>query len=179
MSAQSDVAAAPPEADSAEQSVAAVAEVATEVDAAVAIGDAPLAASAETHSPALSHRERESEGTALSQAEREQAAARIRTSALLPPAIRECLARVVEASGAAANGQTHVPVEELVRAVEEAVPDFLRVDRRRAAAPEHPEGDAFFSGDPNGLSDREAEEIARGQLARSGLLRGQRVRVAK
>lgn len=116
---------------------------------------------------------------ALSQGEREKAAERIRASALLPSAIRDCLARVVEASGeSAAGGPTRVPIDELVWAVEEAVPDFLRVDRRRAAAPPHPAGDVFFSGDPSSLSDQQAEEIARAQLAKSGLLRGQRVRVA-
>jgi hypothetical protein len=40
---------------------------------------------------------------------------------------------------------------------------------------EHPGGEAFFSGE--GTSDAEAEEVARQQLLRSGLLRGQRVRV--
>jgi hypothetical protein len=111
-------------------------------------------------------------------AERKKEAERIRTSALLPPAMRDCLARVVEHSGEASPGSpTRVRVDELVRAVEEAVPDFLRVDRIRAATPEHPAGEAFFRGDPSALSDREAEEIARAQLARSGLLRGQRVRV--
>jgi hypothetical protein len=36
----------------------------------------------------------------------------------------------------------------------------------------------FFHGDPDAVSEQEAEAIARGQLARSGMLRGQRVAVA-
>jgi hypothetical protein len=36
----------------------------------------------------------------------------------------------------------------------------------------------FFRGSAADLTDAEAEEIARRQLERSGLLRGQRVRVA-
>jgi hypothetical protein len=42
---------------------------------------------------------------------------------------------------------------------------------------EHPSGEVFFSGEAGNLSDAEAEEMARQQLARCGLLRGQRVRV--
>jgi hypothetical protein len=175
MSAASAPAAAPNEVQIAEQNVELAAEAATEVEAAVALSETPPAVVDEPAPAAGNDGETERRSD---EAERQQAAARIRTSALLPPAIRDCLARVVEASGDAAGGQTRVPVDELVRAVEEAVPDFLRVDRRRTAAAAHPAGDAFFSGDLAGLSDREAEEIARGQLARSGLLRGQRVRVA-
>ena len=163
MSAESAPVLAPAEAVGSEPGVVVAAEAATEVEATVAVSEA----AEQTHAPALSH------------GEREKVAERIRASALLPPAIRDCLARVVEASGeSAAGGQALVPIDELVRAVEEAVPDFLRVDRRRAAAPGHPAGDVFFSGDPSSLSDQQAEEIARAQLAKSGLLRGQRVRVA-
>jgi hypothetical protein len=58
------------------------------------------------------------------------------------------------------------------------VPDFLRGNRGEAARPEHPAGEVFFSGAAEELSDAEAEELAQQQLLRSGLLRGQRVRVA-
>lgn len=117
---------------------------------------------------------------ALSQREREMVAARIRAGAGLPPALRDCFARVVEASAeAAADGTVRVPIEEAVRAVEEALPEFLRPDRGEKVRAEHPAGDVFFHGDPAELSDADAEEIARGQLARSGLLRGQKVRAAE
>jgi hypothetical protein len=170
MSAETAPVAAPPVAVSEEAIETVAAEAATEVEAAVALSDAPVVTETQAEQ-ALT--------PTLPQREREVAAERIRSSALLPPAIRDCLARVVQHSGEASpGGPTRVPVDELVRAVEEAVPDFLRVDRVRATSLAHPAGDAFFSGDPSALSDQQAEEIARGQLARSGLLRGQRVRVA-
>jgi hypothetical protein len=177
MSAETAPDAAPPPAAS-EQPNVIVAESATEV------------APSESLAPALSDGAREEQTAAPDLAlsgrdeaalvaERKKEAERIRTSALLPPAMRDCLARVVEHSGVAAPGSpTRVPVDELVRAVEEAVPEFLRVDRLRARVPEHPAGDAFFHEGESDLSDRQAEEIAKAQLARSGLLRGQRVRVA-
>jgi len=164
MSAESALAPAPSEAAGEELSVVA-AEAATEVEAAVAVSDAaPVAAEG-------------GQAGSLPYEERQKTAERIRSSAL-PPAMRECLARVVLASGDAAGGQTRVPVDDVVRAVEEAVPDFLQAPVRRGTPAEHPAGDVFFSGD--GLvTDAQAEEIAREQLAKSGLLRGQRVRVAE
>jgi len=50
-----------------------------------------------------------------------------------------------------------------------------RIEVASVERAEHPAGESFFSGE--GLSDAEAEDIARQQLLRSGLLRGQRVRV--
>jgi hypothetical protein len=116
---------------------------------------------------------------ALSQAEREKEAGRIRQSAMLPPALRECLARVVETSAVAgADGKARVPIDDALRAIEEAVPEFLRQDRSRVTPRQHPAGDVFFHGNPDELTDAQAEELAHKQLARSGLLRGQRARVA-
>jgi len=115
---------------------------------------------------------------ALSQREREEAAAKVRQSSL-PPVLKERLAALVGSSGEAdSDGKQRVPIDEAIRAIEEALPDFLRMDKGRANQPEHPDGDVFFSGEAGELSDAQAEELARGQLARSGLLRGQRARVA-
>ncbi len=109
--------------------------------------------------------------------DREAAAEKVRAAKGLPPALRECLAKVTLAHAeAAADGTVRVPIEAAVRAMEEALPEFLRRGSAPAQRPEHPAGDVFFQGDPSELSDAEAEEIARGQLARSGLLRGQRAR---
>lgn len=117
---------------------------------------------------------------AFSQAERDEAAARIRAGAMLPPALRDCLARVVAASAeTAADGTVRVPLDAAIRAVAEALPEFLRREPSQPLRPEHPGGEAFFHGDPAELSDADAEAIARAQLARSGLLRGQKVRVAE
>ena len=114
---------------------------------------------------------------ALSQEEKEKEAEKVRAAEGLPPALKECLARVTLAHAeAGADGTVRVPIEAAVRAIEEALPEFLRRRSAPAERPEHPAGEVFFHGDPAELSDAEAEEIARGQLARSGLLRGQRAR---
>jgi len=114
---------------------------------------------------------------ALSQEEREKVAEKVRAARGLPPALRECLAKVTLAHAeSGADGTVRVPIEAAMRAMEEALPEFLRRGSAPAERPEHPAGEVFFHGDPTELSDAEAEEIARGQLARSGLLRGQRAR---
>jgi hypothetical protein len=95
--------------------------------------------------------------------------------------MRERLALLVESGGqVGGEGQTLVALDEAVRAVAESLPSSLRLAGSDVNRPEHPGGDAFFSGRTEGeMTDQLAEEIARGQLARSGLLRGQRVRVAQ
>jgi hypothetical protein len=95
-------------------------------------------------------------------------AERIGKSNLLPPGLRTRLAEVTAAGGG---------VAEAVRAVEEALPGVLRLSERDVSRPAHKTGEAFFRGD-GAVSDDEAESMARGQLARTGMLRGQRVRVA-
>lgn len=119
----------------------------------------------------------------LLQEAKEKAIGRIRQSRSLPPALRERLAALVEADGQtagedAADVLVRVPLGGLVRAVEASLPDFLRGGAGEADRIDHPAGDAFFRGDGE-LSDDAADQLARGQLARSGLLRGQRVRVAE
>lgn len=102
--------------------------------------------------------------------QRDEAVARIRQSAL-PPAMRERLAAVVE------TGQSSkLDVALCLEAIEQTLPDFLRTNRDRPAQPIHPLGEAFFRGSEE-LTDAEAETLAQQQLARSGLLRGQRVKV--
>lgn len=116
---------------------------------------------------------------ALDSDHRNAAAARIKQSSL-PSALRERLAALVQSSGeAASDGEVRVSLDAAIRAVEESLPDFLQFNHHRAAQPEHPAGEAFFSGDPGELSEAQAEELARTQLARSGLLRGQRAKVAE
>jgi hypothetical protein len=127
----------------------------------------------ETLTPALSQGERE-EITELYSPPILPArlAERVRQSERLPAGLRTRLAELIEA------GQSPDRFEAAVRAVEDALPGGLRGstgDVRRAS---HPAGDSFF--DRAGeLSDDEAGEIARAQLARAGLLRGQRVRVGE
>jgi hypothetical protein len=93
---------------------------------------------------------------------------RIAASSLLPAGLKSRLAEVVAADGG---------VEEAVRVLEESLPSALRMSEREVLRPAHPAGEAFFRGDAGAVSEEEAESIARGQLARSGMLRGQRVRV--
>ena len=150
-------------------------------------GDGPLATEAATEveiereevveapREAIPHAEREDYGV-----DREAAAEKVRAARGLPPALRECLAKVTLAHAeAGADGMVRVPIEAAMRAMEEAVPEFLRAGRGGTVRAEHPAGETFFLGEATELSDAEAEEIARGQLARSGLLRGQRARAAE
>ena len=101
-------------------------------------------------------------------------------SAALPPGLRERLAALVESGGqVGGEGQTLVSIDEAIRAVAESLPSAARLGGE-VARPEHPGGESFFSGrTAEEITDQQAEEIAREQLARSGLLRGQRVRFAE
>jgi hypothetical protein len=87
---------------------------------------------------------------------------------------RETTAEEVRAE----DGAGRAEIGEVLRAVEQALPEFLRQNRERATRREHPAGEVFFRGSADDVSDAEAEEAARKQLERSGLLRGQKVRVA-
>lgn len=147
-----------------------VAEAATDVVLDAAEEDTELASEEETKDELVPPPIDEAEVI------RTQILTRIEASPL-PPGVRSRLAELVSAgSSAGADGRAVVAVEDALRAVEEALPDVLRLGADRASRPAHPSGEAFFSGSE--LSDERAEAIARGQLERSGLLRGQRVRVA-
>ncbi len=131
------------------------------------------ASNADTVNPALSEGRSEQTLTpALSQREREVMAERIRQSEALPVGLRTRMAELVLASDSAA-------AEQAIRAVEAALPGALRIGASDIARPAHPAGEVFFHGDADAVSDERAEALARGQLARSGMLRGQRVRVAE
>jgi hypothetical protein len=54
----------------------------------------------------------------------------------------------------------------------------MRLSDRDVSRPAHKAGEVFFRGDAEALSDEHAEQMAREQLARTGMLRGQKVRVA-
>ena len=112
---------------------------------------------------------------------RREAATRVRQSVALPPGLRERLAALVESGGqVVGEGQTLISIDEAVRAVAETLPSTVRLGGSEVAQSEHPSGESFFSGrTAEEMTDQQAEELARGQLARSGLLRGQRVRVAQ
>jgi hypothetical protein len=114
---------------------------------------------------------------ALSQGEREHSyiarlAERIRQSEALPAGLRARLAELVSASDSDA-------ADAAIRAVEASLPGALVIGPSQIARPAHPAGDVFFHGDAEAVSEDAAEALARGQLARSGMLRGQRARVAE
>ena len=110
-------------------------------------------------------------------AARQEAAERIRQAAALPPGLRTRLADLVESGGSmAANGRAVISADDAVIAIEQALPEVMRVSRRSLTHKPHPAGAAFFGGDSADAAEQEAEAIARGQLERSGLLRGQRAR---
>src|SRR4051812_47411141 len=97
--------------------------------------------------------------------------ARIRLSRA-PAAVKERFAAVAE------DAKDAAAVEACLKAVEESLPEFLREKEQEVARENHPAGEVFFRGDADEIIDEQAEEMARRQLERSGLLRGQRVRVA-
>jgi hypothetical protein len=110
---------------------------------------------------------------ASTQETREAAAARVRAALVLPPALRDRLASAVLVGGeCGADGQPRIALDAAVRAIEEALPAFLR-PAEAPVQPVHPAGEAFFRSGEGELSEEAAEALARGQLARCGLLRGQ------
>lgn len=177
MSAQSALASGPSQrADERVPSIAAEAPATVPVPNGEATGGAPL--NEEVQESAEAKGASSAEPCATMPAENQRANARIMQAAL-PPALRERLAALVQSSGiSAGDGQMRVPLESCLKALEESLPDFLRESRGDTARPQHPVGEAFFRGSSEGISDERAEALAHQQLLRSGLLRGQKVRVA-
>jgi hypothetical protein len=96
---------------------------------------------------------------------------RITESSRLPRGMHDRLRRVVQqASTMHDAGQLLVPADAMLDAIESWAPTALRFDARSFQRPEHPTGDGFFTGDPNDVSDEQADRIARQQLQRSGYL---------
>ena len=68
---------------------------------------------------------------------------------------------------AASDAQPLIRATDVLTLLEEVIPPQLRLDAASLAQPEHPAGEAFFTGDPNQMTDDQAERIAREQLSRS------------
>lgn len=114
--------------------------------------------------------EQEEASTARQDLYRTQLSQRIRLSKRLPKGLRDRLAEVVETIQLSQDGaeQPTLRVSDAVSMIEEAMPAHVQLDPDRLQRPGHPAGEAFFTGDPHGLSDEEAERIAREQLTSSG-----------
>jgi hypothetical protein len=96
---------------------------------------------------------------------------RIAESSRLPRGMHDRLRRVVQQSSTTHEaGNLLVPADAVLEAIESWAPTALRFDARSFQRPEHPAGDGFFTGDPNDVSDEQADRIARQQLQRSGYL---------
>ncbi|HZL88950.1 MAG TPA: hypothetical protein VFB96_11295 [Pirellulaceae bacterium] len=100
----------------------------------------------------------------------EQALDRIRTHSDLTPAMRERLAELVQRQPPA-EGSPQLPLDDVLAILAETVPSQLRLAAGELPLAPHPEGEAFFSGDPASDAERQAAAVATEQLALSGLLR--------
>jgi hypothetical protein len=97
----------------------------------------------------------------------------IRTARDVPPGLRERLGVLVQQGATLdARGEPLLTTGQVLDLLAQGLPPALRTDPAvQPERPAHPAGDAFFAIDAEGLSDQQAEEIAREQLARAGLLR--------
>lgn len=102
-------------------------------------------------------------------AERQRLRDRIGKSSSLSRGLRDRLTALLagDASAAASDSQPLIRAADVLALLEEAIPPQLRLDASSLAQPEHPAGEAFFTGDPNQMTDDQAERIAREQLSRS------------
>ena len=102
-------------------------------------------------------------------AERQKLRERIGKSSSLSRGLRDRLTALLEGEVPA----TTTDFQPLIRAadalalLEEALPPQLGLDASTLAQPEHPAGEAFFTGDVNQMTDDQAERIAREQISRS------------
>jgi hypothetical protein len=96
--------------------------------------------------------------------------ARIQSHPDLSPGMRQRLAEVVGRQPPE-QGPAQIPLDDVLAILAETVPSQLRLAAGELSPAAHPEGEAFFSGNPADDAERQATQIAREQLALSGLLR--------
>lgn len=104
---------------------------------------------------------------------REAVVESVRTAREVPPGLRERLSVLVQHAPALdASGEPLLATRHVLDLLAEGLPPVLRTESPTPAQrPAHPAGDAFFAVNSDELSDQQADEIARTQLARAGLLR--------
>jgi hypothetical protein len=99
--------------------------------------------------------------------------AAVRDARDLPPGVRERLTTLVEhAATLDLAGDPLLSTRQVLELLSQGLPPVLRRETSTAVErPAHPTGDAFFAANSDELSDQQAEQIARQQLQRAGLLR--------
>ncbi|WP_425616260.1 hypothetical protein NA78x_006203 [Anatilimnocola sp. NA78] len=90
----------------------------------------------------------------------------------LPPGVRQRLTSLVEqAANLNADGDPLLSTRQVLELLAQGLPPVLRREATTTVSqPVHPAGDAFFQVHSDELSDQQAEQIARTQLQRAGLL---------
>lgn len=111
--------------------------------------------------------------SALAAEQRASLLALVASARDLPPGVRERLTRLVEQSSALDDGgEPLLAARGVLDLLAQGLPAVLRREAPAAITrPEHPVGDAFFALSGADLSEQQAEQIARTQLERAGLLR--------
>jgi hypothetical protein len=84
--------------------------------------------------------------------------------------MRERLAELVQRQPPD-EGPPQIALDDVLAILAETVPSQLRLDAGELPIAPHPEGEAFFTGDPAADADKHAAAVASEQLALSGLLR--------
>lgn len=95
---------------------------------------------------------------------------RIRTHPELTPAMRQRLAELVQRQPPE-QGPPQIGVEDVMALLAETIPSQLRLAAGELPLAQHPEGEAFFTGDPASDADKHAAAVASEQLALCGLVR--------
>ena len=139
---------------------------ATPVAAVENAGEPSPVSSAATAEPAPSQT---SEIDSQAAAERQRLRERIGKSSSLSRGLRDRLTALLvgEVPAATTDSQPLIKAADVLALLEEAIPPQLRLDATSLAQPEHPAGEAFFTGDANQMTDDQADRIAREQLSRS------------
>src|SRR5262245_50439652 len=88
----------------------------------------------------------------------------------LPPAMRQRLTELVQRQPPS-EGPPHIALDDVLAILAETIPGQMRLAAGALPTAPHPEGEAFFTGDPASDADRQAMAVASEQLALSGLLR--------
>ncbi|MFN0018839.1 MAG: hypothetical protein ACKVP0_11315 [Pirellulaceae bacterium] len=102
-------------------------------------------------------------------AERQRLRERIGKSSSLSRGMRDRLTALLdgEIPAMASDPQPLIRANDVLALLEEAIPPQLQLDANSLAQPEHPAGEAFFTGDANQMTDDQAERIASEQISRS------------